>query len=169
MPFTHLDSKGKAKMVDVSDKKETSRVAVAKGKILLKPDTIKAILEQEIKKGDVLTVAKIGGIMAAKQCSNLIPLCHQIPLTNVDIKFEIDKSSNCINIISNARTCAKTGVEMEALTAVSVAGLIIYDMCKAIDKGMIITEICLLKKKGGRSGHWERSKNSITSPQLKQF
>ena len=156
MTFTHIDSNGNAKMVDVSDKKESVRIAIAKGKIITKPETIKAILEQEVKKGDVLTVAKIGGIMAAKQCSNLIPLCHPIPLTNVDIEFEIDKKSNCINITGTAKTSAKTGVEMEAMTAVSLAALIIYDMCKAIDKGMVISDISLQGKSGGRSGHWKK-------------
>ena len=154
--LTHVDKKGKARMVDVTAKEITEREAVAKGSIFMKRDTLKAILANEIKKGDVLGTAKIAGIMAAKKTGDLIPLCHPLNIDSVDILFEPIQKTNCIDITAIAKTSGKTGVEMEALTAVSVAALTIYDMCKAMDKGMIISDIRLIKKTGGKSGTYIR-------------
>ena len=150
--LTHFDKNGNPSMVDISQKDTTVRVAVANGKIIMKPNTLKRILDLDIKKGDVLNVAKLAGIMAAKKTDQLIPLCHSIPLSyvNVDLEPNIDESS--INITAEASLIGKTGVEMEALTAVSVAGLTIYDMCKAIDRDMILTNVRLMHKSGGKSG-----------------
>lgn len=142
---THIDENGRAKMVDVSEKEVVKRMAVAKGKIVLQPSTVKLLKKLEIKKGDVLTVAKIAGIMGAKKTSELIPLTHQINLENIDIKFKIN--NNSVEIISEVKTSAQTGVEMEALTAVCIAALTIYDMLKAVDKNMIISDIYLVEKK----------------------
>jgi len=141
-------------MVDINQKDSTDRVAIATGRIIMKANTLKKILDLEIKKGDVLNVAKLAGIMAAKKTDQLIPLCHSIPLSyvNVDLKPNIEESS--VNITAKASLVGKTGVEMEALTAVSVAGLTIYDMCKAIDKEMILTNIKLIHKSGGKSGEF---------------
>ena len=141
-------------MVDINQKDSTDRVAIATGKIIMKANTLKKILDLEIKKGDVLNIAKLAGIMAAKKTDQLIPLCHSIPLSyvNVDLKPNIEESS--VNITAKASLVGKTGVEMEALTAVSVAGLTIYDMCKAIDKEMILTNIKLIHKSGGKSGEF---------------
>ena len=155
--LTHVDKKGKARMVDVTAKEITEREAVAKGSIFMKRDTLKAILANEIKKGDVLGTAKIAGIMAAKKTGDLIPLCHPLNIDSVDILFEPIQKTNCIDITAIAKTSGKTGVEMEALTAVSVAALTIYDMCKAMDKGMIISDIRLIKKTGGKSGTYIRT------------
>ena len=155
--LTHVDKKGKARMVDVTAKEITEREAVAKGSIFMKRDTLKAILANEIKKGDVLGTAKIAGIMAAKKTGALIPLCHPLNIDSVDILFEPIQKTNCIDITAIAKTSGKTGVEMEALTAVSVAALTIYDMCKAMDKGMIISDIRLIKKTGGKSGTYLRT------------
>jgi len=155
--LTHVDKKGKARMVDVTAKEITEREAVAKGSIFMKRDTLKAILANEIKKGDVLGTAKIAGIMAAKKTGDLIPLCHPLNIDSVDILFEPIQKTNCIDITAIAKTSGKTGVEMEALTAVSVAALTIYDMCKAMDKGMIISDIRLIKKTGGKSGTYLRT------------
>lgn len=142
---THIDENGRAKMVDVGEKEMVKRMAVAKGKIVLQPATVKLIKNLEVKKGDVLTVAKIAGIMGAKKTSELIPLTHQINLENIDIKFKIN--NNSVEIISEVKTSAQTGVEMEALTAVCVSALTIYDMLKAVDKNMVISDIYLVEKK----------------------
>jgi cyclic pyranopterin phosphate synthase len=153
--LTHLDAAGTARMVDVSSKAETSRVAVAGGEVRMRPETLRAIQAGLVKKGDVLTVARVAGIMAAKQTSALIPLCHPIALTRIDLDFSVDASDpavGCIRIEATANTVGKTGVEMEALTAVSIAALTIYDMVKAIDRGMQIGAIRLLEKSGGKSG-----------------
>jgi cyclic pyranopterin phosphate synthase len=155
--LTHIDKKGKARMVDVTAKEITEREAVAKGSIFMEKDTLKAILANEIKKGDVLGTAKIAGIMAAKKVGDLIPLCHPLNIDSVDILFEPIRKTNCIDITAIAKASGKTGVEMEALAAVSVAALTIYDMCKAMDKGMIISDIRLIKKTGGRSGTYLRT------------
>jgi len=142
--LTHLDAEGRASMVDVSDKPAVAREAVASGRIRLSPDTIAVLRKGAAPKGDVLAVARIAGIQAAKQCQNLIPLCHQIPLSKAALEFNVEDDG--IEITATCKTVAQTGIEMEALTAVSVAGLTIYDMCKAIDKGMVIEQIKLLSK-----------------------
>ncbi|KAF2956933.1 cyclic pyranopterin monophosphate synthase MoaC [Marinitoga sp. 38H-ov] len=157
MNFTHLDENGNVKMVDVSNKEITSRIAKAHGKIIMKKETLKAILNGDIFKGNVLTTAKIAGIMGAKKTSELIPMCHNIFISKIEIEFKINEDN--IEIFSLAKTESKTGIEMEALTAVSIAALTIYDMCKAIDKEMEITEIYLLEKDGGKSGHFKRGDN----------
>lgn len=152
--LTHFDQNGKAIMVDISEKVESERIAIATGEIKMKKETLETIKSGNIKKGDVLGVARIAAIMASKQTQNLIPMCHNILLTNAKIEFEIDDINNKIIIIATVKTTGKTGVEMEALTMVSIAGLTIYDMCKAIDKAMVIGEIKLLEKHGGKSGDW---------------
>lgn len=157
MKFTHFNEKGRAHMVEVSEKNDTKRVAVATGVINMKRETINLIKEGLIKKGDVLSVAQIGGIMGAKKTSELIPMCHNIFLTGADIRFNILDES--IEIEAEVKTVGKTGVEMEALTAVSLAALTIYDMCKAVDKEMTIGDIKLMKKTGGKSGEYIREKN----------
>ena len=154
MDLTHIDNEGRARMVDVGDKPVTIRVAVASGHIRMSKATIDAIRERRTPKGDPLEIAKIAGLMAAKKTSELIPLCHPLPLNHADLRLEL--GSDGISITATARTDAKTGVEMEALTAVSVAALTLYDMCKAIDRDMVIGEIRLESKKGGRSGDYER-------------
>ena len=153
--FTHLDENGRARMVDVSNKEPTDRVALATGKVFLNDKTYTMVKNQEIQKGDVLTVAKVAGIMAAKNTSNLIPICHPINLTSVDIEFKMDDERKVIEIFAKAMLNAKTGVEMEALTAVSVTALTIYDMCKAVQKDIEIGEIKLLRKTGGKSGDYK--------------
>ncbi|PJF44416.1 MAG: cyclic pyranopterin monophosphate synthase MoaC [Phototrophicales bacterium] len=150
--LTHLDQQGTARMVDVGDKSDTKRTAIAEGAVYMALETLRAIQEGVLKKGDVLAVARIAGIMAAKQTANLIPLCHPIALTHIDIDFTLDESQKAISIRAVVSTTGKTGVEMEALTAVSVAALTIYDMAKAIDKAMQISNIRLLEKHGGKSG-----------------
>ena len=150
--LTHFDKNGNPSMVDISQKDTTVRVAVANGKIIMKPNTLKRILDLDIKKGDVLNVAKLAGIMAAKKTDQLIPLCHSIPLSYVNVDLEPNIEESFINITAEASLIGKTGVEMEALTAVSVAGLTIYDMCKAIDRDMILTNVRLMHKSGGKSG-----------------
>ena len=152
--LTHFDKKGNPSMVNINQKDSTERIAIATGKIIMKANTLKKILDLEIKKGDVLNIAKLAGIMAAKKTDQLIPLCHSIPLSyiNVDLKPNIEESS--VNITAEASLVGKTGVEMEALTAVSVAGLTIFDMCKAIDKEMTLTNIKLIYKSGGKSGEF---------------
>jgi cyclic pyranopterin phosphate synthase len=152
MPLTHLDDEGRIKMVDVGHKSDTERVAVAKGEVRMQPETLRLIAEGNAPKGDVLTTAQIAGIMAAKRTHELIPLCHPLPLTQVDVDFEIDEAASRIEITATARCTGKTGVEMEALTAVSVAALTIYDMAKAVEKTMRIGEIRLVRKRGGKSG-----------------
>jgi cyclic pyranopterin phosphate synthase len=154
--LTHFDKEGAARMVDVSSKQETVREAVAEGSVLMKPETLELILDQKVTKGDVFGVARVAGIMAAKKTADIIPLCHPLSLSSVDIAFEPDTGASCVYIRSTVKTTSSTGVEMEALTAVAVAGLTIYDMCKAVDRGMTVTHIRLLKKSGGKSGTFER-------------
>lgn len=154
--FTHFNEAGRAKMVEVGDKLNTRREAVATGSIYMKAETLKRIIDKSISKGDVLAVSQVAGIMAAKKTSDLIPMCHNIILTGADINFDIDEKNSRINIEAVVRTTGKTGVEIEALTAVSTAALTIYDMCKAVDRGMTITEIKLVKKTGGKSGDFIR-------------
>lgn len=152
--FTHFDDDGKAVMVDITEKDITERTAVATGEIVMKKETFEAVQKGNIKKGDVLGVARIAAIMAAKQTQTLIPMCHNILLTNAKIEFSFDDEGNKILIKSTVKTTGKTGVEMEALTMVSIAGLTIYDMCKSMDKSMVIGEIRLVEKHGGKSGDW---------------
>lgn len=152
MDFTHLDQKGRAVMVDVSEKRPTAREAVARGRVLLGSKVFQLVLDQNLPKGDLLAVARVAGIMAAKKTPALIPLCHPLPLTKVEVHFELDEKEKALLIEARAKTLAQTGVEMEALTAVSIAALTIYDMCKGIDKGLRITDIRLVKKTGGKSG-----------------
>ncbi|MCB1671508.1 MAG: cyclic pyranopterin monophosphate synthase MoaC [Gammaproteobacteria bacterium] len=154
--LTHLDSQGRANMVDVSDKASTGRVAVATGRVLMEADTLELIARGDSKKGDVLGTARIAGIQAAKRCSELIPLCHPLMLSSVKVELELDRGGSAVTIQATCRVTGQTGVEMEALTAVSVAALTVYDMCKAVDKGMVIADICLQEKSGGRSGHYLR-------------
>jgi len=154
--LTHLDKQGRAKMVDVSKKLETMREAVAKGSVYMKRETLELIRDKQVPKGDVLCVSRIAGILAAKKTSELIPLCHPLNITSVDIDFDLDNKNIKIEIQAHIRTTGKTGVEMEALVAVSAAALTIYDMCKAVDKEMIISEIMLMEKRGGRSGLFRR-------------
>jgi cyclic pyranopterin phosphate synthase len=158
--MTHLDEKGRAIMVDITEKYMTDRVATASGKVRMQPETLQMIRSEKIQKGDVLAVARVAGIMAAKKCAELIPLCHPIPLTSAKIDFEF-VDDNTIRIIAETKTTYATGIEMEALTAVSVAALTIYDMCKAVDRAMVIGEIQLENKSGGRSGVFNREEQAI--------
>ncbi|MCI0528903.1 MAG: cyclic pyranopterin monophosphate synthase MoaC [Nitrospira sp.] len=151
-PLTHFDEQGRARMVDVSDKAVTKREAVAQGVVYMKPETFRMIANQEIAKGNVLAVARIAGVMAAKKTGELIPLCHPLAITGIDIAFNPVEEESKIEILAAVRITDKTGVEMEALTAVSIAALTIYDMCKAIDRGMKISDIHLVSKSGGKSG-----------------
>ena len=153
--LTHFDSSGKAHMVDVGEKAETHRIARAGGSIRMLPATLALIMQGDAKKGDVLGIARIAAIQASKRTSDLIPLCHPISLTKVAVEFDIDDAQNTVHCRVTAETYGKTGVEMEALTATSVALLTIYDMCKAVDRGMTISDIRLLEKQGGKSGHWQ--------------
>lgn len=153
--LTHFDSDGNAVMVDVTDKNETTREATACGSVIMKPETLSTIMTQGIKKGDVLSVAQLAGIMGAKHTSTLIPLCHPLALSSVKVELTCDEKNSAVIITATAKITGKTGVEMEALTAVSVAALTVYDMCKAIDKGMQLTDIRLIKKTGGKSGTYE--------------
>lgn len=155
--LTHFNAAGEAHMVNVGAKAVTERVAVAEGRIRMEPSTLARILEGGHKKGDVLGVARIAGIQAAKKTAELVPLCHPVALSAVDIRFTPEQSPPAVHCVATARTVAQTGVEMEALTAVEVALLTIYDMCKAVDRGMTLTDIRLLEKSGGASGHWVRS------------
>lgn len=157
MPLTHLDEHGRARMVDVGHKDDTQREAVARGRILMKPETLELIQTGGMTKGDVLAVAQVAGIMAAKRTHELIPMCHPLMLTHVSLNFEAHPAESpdnlaVIDISATVRTTGKTGVEMEALTAVSVAGLTIYDMCKAVDRAMQIDAVRLARKSGGKSG-----------------
>ena len=154
--FTHFDKEGKARMVDVSDKPSTAREAVAGGLVSMKKSTLQLIKNSKVSKGDVLGVARVAGIMAAKRTSELIPMCHPLNVASVEIYFNIDSKNSKIYIESKAKITGSTGVEMEALTAVSVAALTIYDMCKAVDRGMIISDIMLVEKRGGKSGIFKR-------------
>ena len=154
MELTHFNEEGHAKMVDVTDKEATCREAIAEGLVYMKEETVQAIVDGNIKKGDVLSVAQVAGIMAAKKTSDVIPMCHPLMLTGVDISFDVRKTEIVIKAIVKCK--GETGVEMEALTAVSTAALTIYDMCKAVQKDMVIGEIKLLEKTGGKSGHYKR-------------
>lgn len=154
MDLTHFNRQGEAHMVDIGDKEATHRVAVAAGEIRMKPETLKMIAEGAHKKGDVLGIARIAGIMAAKKTADLIPLCHPLALTRVEI--ELQPSDNAVHCVARVESRGQTGVEMEALNATQVALLTIYDMCKAVDKGMIIDQVRLLEKHGGKSGSWTR-------------
>jgi len=158
MKLTHTDESGKARMVDVTEKIVTDRVAVAKARVLMKKDTLSLVLANDMKKGDVLGVARVAGIMAAKKTSELIPLCHPLSITGITVDFKTLKRPPAIDITATARISSKTGVEMEALTAASVSALTVYDMCKAVDKEMILTDIRLMKKSGGKSGLFTRKK-----------
>jgi len=153
--LTHFDSKGKARMVDVTAKAVTERIAVAKGAVLMQPDTIALIAAGGVKKGDVLSVARLAGIMGAKRTPDLIPLCHPLALSSVAVDLTVDKKRNAVDITATCKLAGKTGVEMEALTAVAVAALTVYDMCKAVDRGMRLTDIRLVRKSGGTSGTYE--------------
>jgi cyclic pyranopterin phosphate synthase len=156
MELTHINAQGRAKMVDVSDKKETLREAVASGNVYMKRETLQRIKEGAIKKGDVLSVAQVAGIMASKETSDIIPMCHPIMISGCDINFNLNFDENRVEIRATVKNTGQTGVEMEALMAVTVAGLTIYDMCKAIDREMIVSDIMLMKKSGGKSGLFER-------------
>lgn len=153
-PLTHFDAQGQAHMVDVAAKAETHRVALAAGRITMLPATLALITAGEAKKGDVLGVARIAAIQAAKRTAELIPLCHPLPLTRVAIEFEIDAAGSAVVCRARAETLGRTGVEMEALTAVQIGLLTIYDMCKAADRGMVIGDVRVLEKQGGKSGDW---------------
>lgn len=155
--LTHLSPRGDARMVDVSAKPETARQAVARARLLMLPATLRAIREGNAPKGDVLGVARTAGVLAAKRTSDLIPLCHPLRITGVDITFTHESGPGELTVEARVRTVDKTGVEMEALTAVSVAALTVYDMIKAVEKGVTITDIHLVEKSGGKSGHWTRS------------
>ena len=152
--LTHLDEHGRADMVDVGDKPDTERIAVAEGAIYVQADTLRLIQEGNMKKGDVLTVARIAGIMGAKKTSELIPLCHPVPITKIGVDLSLDEDANAIRIQAYARTIGKTGIEMEVLTAVSITALTIYDMAKAVDRTMRISDIRLLEKRGGIHGDY---------------
>lgn len=156
MGFTHFNESGRARMVDVGQKNDTERIARAACYVEMKEETLNAIIDGRIKKGDVLAVAQVGGIMAAKRTYEFIPMCHNILITGCDIDFEVDREKSRINILSTVKTTGKTGVEMEALTAASVCALTIYDMCKAIDREMVIGDLKLMEKDGGKSGHFIR-------------
>ncbi len=153
--LTHIDREGNAVMVDVSEKSVTERTATAEGLVLMAPETLAVIERRGFKKGDVLGIAQLAGIMGAKRTSELIPLCHPLPLTSVKVEIEPDRDRSAVVIRATCKVSGQTGVEMEALTAVSVAALTVYDMCKAVDRGMRIGEIRLLHKAGGRSGVWQ--------------
>jgi cyclic pyranopterin monophosphate synthase len=153
--LTHLDAEGKAAMVDVSDKAETERSATARGSVLMKPKTLALIAGGEMKKGDVLSVARLAGIMAAKRTAELIPLCHPLALTSIKVELAIDEARSAVDIEATCKLTGRTGVEMEALTAVSIAALTVYDMCKAVDRSMTIADIRLTAKSGGKSGSYE--------------
>lgn len=161
--FTHFNESGRARMVDVGAKAQTERVATAQAKVYLQPETLEKIQRGKIAKGDVLAVAQVAGVMGAKRVPDLIPMCHPIFLSSVDISFkdapQPDREGRCsITVTATAKTTSQTGVEMEAMTAVSVAALTIYDMCKAVDRGMSFSEICLLSKSGGKSGTYTRER-----------
>lgn len=156
MDLTHINDQGRARMVDVSDKEETHREAVAACNVYMKSETINRIKEGTMKKGDVLSVAQVAGIMGAKSTSSIIPMCHPIMISGCDISFKLDFENNRVEITATVKNSGQTGVEMEALSAVTIAGLTIYDMCKAIDKEMIISDVMLMRKTGGKSGVFDR-------------
>ncbi len=154
--WTHLDARGHARMVDVGDKDPTAREAVAQGFVYMQPVTLQAIVEQQVAKGDVVQVARLAGIMAAKQTAALIPMCHPLPLTHVAVDLQPQPETSRVRIEARVRTVGRTGVEMEALTAVTVAGLTVYDMCKSLDRGMRLSDVELIFKRGGKSGVYTR-------------
>jgi len=156
MSLSHLDEHGRARMVDVGAKAETARVATARGRVRMEPATLALVLQGGVAKGDVIAVARLAGIMAAKRTGELIPLCHPLPITSVDVDVTPDEAASALDVEATARIVGKTGVEMEALTAVSVAALTIYDMCKAVDRGMTIEDVRLVHKAGGKSGEFRR-------------
>ena len=160
MTLSHVDEHGRARMVDVGDKPDTQREAIARGRVLMQPQTLALIQQGGLPKGDVLAVAQVAGVMAAKRTHELIPMCHPLLLTHIDVEFDLhepgqDENLAGVDIIATVRTTGKTGVEMEALTAVAVAGLTIYDMCKAVDRGMRLDAVRLMRKSGGKSGEWQ--------------
>ena len=156
--LTHIGDDGEARMVDVSDKDVTDRTATARGSVLMAPETLKLIIDGTVKKGDVISVARLAGIMAAKRTADLIPLCHPLALNRIDVDLSCDPDRNAIEIVATCRVSGRTGVEMEALTAVSTAALTVYDMCKAVDRGMQLTDIRLVHKAGGKSGEFKAGK-----------
>ena len=158
--FTHFNEHGRARMVDVSEKAETTRTAVARGQVLVNRDTFDLIRSGGLKKGDVLTTAQLGGIMGAKRTAELIPMCHNITLSGVDIDFTMNEATLAVEITATIKCAGKTGVEMEALTAVSIAALTVYDMCKAVQKDMVITDVRLLDKTGGIHGDYHREEET---------
>ena len=153
-PLTHFDAQGQAHMVDVAEKAATHRIARATGRICMQPATFALVAQGQAKKGDVLGIARIAAIQAAKRTADLVPLCHPLPLTHVAVEFELDEAGSAVRCTVQAETVGRTGVEMEALTAVQVGLLTVYDMCKAVDRGMVMDDIRLLEKQGGKSGHW---------------
>ena len=155
--LSHLDDQGAARMVDVSAKPETERVATAGCRVVLAPETLELLASAGLPKGDALAVARVAGIMGAKRTPDLIPLCHPLRITGADINFLIDQKRSTVTVEARVRTVDKTGVEMEALTAAAVAGLTVYDMVKAVDRGVVLTDLCLIEKAGGKSGHWRRA------------
>jgi len=155
--LSHLDEKGKARMVDVTEKESTVRTALARGKVRMRPETVGLIVSDGIAKGDVLGVARVAGIMAAKRAGELIPMCHPLELTGIDLQFTPDPERGEITVEAKVSTVGRTGVEMEAMTAVSVAALTIYDMCKSADRWMVLSDIQLMKKQGGKSGTLSRT------------
>ena len=156
--LTHIGDDGEARMVDVSDKDVTDRTATARGSVLMAPETLQLIIDGTVKKGDVISVARLAGIMAAKRTADLIPLCHPLALNRIDVDLSCDPDRNAVDIVATCRVSGRTGVEMEALTAVSTAALTVYDMCKAVDRGMQLTDIRLVHKAGGKSGEFKAGK-----------
>ena len=155
--LTHLDDKGQARMVDVSDKATPAREATAMAVIHMQPETLAMIVEGRHKKGDVMATARIAGIMAAKRTPDLIPMCHPLMITSVKVELTPNETDSTVTVFATCKTVGQTGIEIEALTAASIAALTLYDMCKAVDRGMVIDQVQLLEKKGGKSGHWQRS------------
>lgn len=156
--LTHIGDDGEARMVDVSDKDVTDRSATARGSVLMAPETLQLIIDGTVKKGDVISVARLAGIMAAKRTADLIPLCHPLALNKIDVDLSCDPDRNAVDIVATCRVSGRTGVEMEALTAVSTAALTVYDMCKAVDRGMQLADIRLVHKAGGKSGEFKAGK-----------
>jgi cyclic pyranopterin phosphate synthase len=156
--LTHIGDDGEARMVDVSDKDVTDRTATARGSVLMAPETLQLIIDGTVKKGDVISVARLAGIMAAKRTADLIPLCHPLALNKIDVDLSCDPDRNAVDIVATCRVSGRTGVEMEALTAVSTAALTVYDMCKAVDRGMQLADIRLVHKAGGKSGEFKADK-----------
>jgi cyclic pyranopterin monophosphate synthase len=159
--FTHFDAEGRAVMVDVSDKADTERTATATAVVRMRPETLRLILDGGVKKGDVLSVARLAGIMGAKRTPDLIPLCHPLALTSVKVDLRCDPDRDAVDVTATCKLKGQTGVEMEALTAVTIAALTVYDMCKAVDRGMTITDVRLLHKAGGKSGVWNAPDDAV--------